>query len=832
MAAAQPEPPGRQLAADSEWKFFLGDPQSAEARTFNDASWRTVDLPHDWSIEGKPDKNNPSASGGGYFPAGAGWYRKAFAAPAAWKGKRVSVEFDGVYMNATVFLNGHKLGTQPYGYTSFRFDLTAELDFSAPNLLAVRVDNSAQPNSRWYSGSGIYRHVRVVVTDPTHVAHWGVFVTTPEISKSQAKISVRIRVANEAAGPAGITVRTTVTGPAGASAGSAQSGMNIAPGDETETTQEITVANPELWSPESPKLYRAVTRVMKDAKVIDEVVTPFGIRSLAWSVEKGFMLNGKPVKLTGGSVHHDNGPLGAAAFDRAEERKVQLLKAAGHNAVRTAHNPPSPAFLDACDRLGLLVLDEPFDAWKIGKLKFDYGRYFDDWGRRDISAMVQRDRNHPSVVIWGIGNEIPEVFTDKGGPIAKELAAQVRSLDSTRPLTQAFPGTTSGPNADAVFSVLDIGGYNYNLAHNQADDHRRLPSRIMMTTESFPADVFEQWQLVKDNPYIIGEFVWTAMDYLGESGIGAWVYGTPEQAAMAAKFAGMMQAMVDQYFLAMANGIDMAEMMKKNQNSDASDMAALFAGYPWHSSNCGDLDLTGYRKPQSYYRDILWNGGDRVYPTVRLPEPEGKKIIAAAWSVYPTLPSWTWPGREGKDMLVDVYSGAEKVRLFLNDKLIGEMPTGREQRFRATFTVPYALGSLRAAGARGDRIVAESVLMTAGDPARVRLTADRAIIRADGQDLSFVTVEALDAQGRLQPNANQEIQFAVSGPGKIAAAGNADGKSDEPYQGNRCKLFNGRAMVVVRGSRKHGRIELTATAEGLSAATVAIQAQPAARPEI
>ena len=735
-------------------------------------------------------------------------------------------------MDATVFLNGRKLGSQPYGYTSFRFDLTEGLDFSAPNLLVVRVDNSAQPNSRWYSGSGIYRHVRVVVTDPIHVAHWGVFVTTPEISNGQAKISVHTRVANESSAPAGITVQTTVTGPAGGAGGSAQSALSVAPGGEAETTLEIAVVNPKLWSVESPTLYRAVTRVMKDGKAIDEVVTPFGIRSLAWSAEKGFLLNGKPVKLTGGSVHHDNGLLGAAAFDRAEERRVELLKAAGHNAVRTAHNPPSPAFLDACDRLGLLVLDEPFDAWKIHKLKFDYGQYFDDWWRRDLTAMVERDRNHPSVVIWGIGNEIPEVFTDKGGPMAKELAGLVRSLDSTRPLTQALPGSTSGPNADAVLSVLDIGGYNYNLAHNQADDHRRVPSRIMLTTESFPADAFEQWQLAQENPYIVGEFVWTAMDYLGESGVGAWAYGTPEQAAMAGKFASMMQTMVEQVFLAMANGVDMAEMMKKNQNSDTAGLAALFPGYPWHASNCGDLDLTGYRKPQSYYRDILWNGGDRVYPTVRLPEPEGKKIVAAGWSVYPTLPSWTWPGQEGKDMLVDVYSGAESVRLFLNDKLMGEMPTGRDQRFKATFTVPYAPGSLRAVGVRGNRTVAESILTTAGDPARLRLTADRQVIRADGQDLSFVTVEALDAQGRPQPNAGQEVHFTLTGAGTIAAVGNADGKSDEPYQGNRCKLFNGRATLVVRSSRKPGRTELTANAPGLTAATVAIQAQPARRPEL
>jgi len=821
-------PPVRQpLSADFNWKFLLGDPAGAEAMGFSDASWRTVNLPHDWSLEGKPDPKNPSGQGDGYFPAGVGWYRKTFTAPASWNGKRVTIEFDGVYMNATVYLNGQKLGTHPYGYTSFHFDLTPHLNLSAVNLLAVRVDNSAQPNSRWYSGSGIYRHVRVWVTEPVRVAHWGVFVTTPKVSIAKAAVAVRVRVTNDTAGQAAVVVRTQLTGPNGALLGQVESPANPAPGRETEVAQEVSLPNPALWSPRTPQLYRAITRIWEGGRVIDEVVTPFGIRSLAWSAEKGFLLNGKSIKLAGGCLHHDNGPLGAAAFDRAEERKVELLKAAGFNAVRTAHNPPSPAFLDACDRLGLLVLDEPFDVWKISKLKFDYGRYFDDWWRRDITAMVQRDRNHPSVIIWGIGNEIPEVFTDKGGPIAKELVAQVRSLDNTRPLTQAFPGHTSGPNADAVFSVLDIGGYNYNLANNQADDHRRLPSRIMLTTESFPANAFEQWQLVKDNPYIIGEFVWTAIDYLGESGIGAWVYGTPEQAAMAEKLPGMMQAMADQMFIAMANGVDMAAMMKKNQNSDAAGLAALFPGYPWHAANCGDLDLTGYRKPQSYYRDILWNGGDRVYPTVRLPEPEGKRIIAAGWSVYPTHPSWTWPGQEGKPLQIDVYSGAEKVRLFLNDKLIGEKPTGREQQFKATFTLPYAPGTLRAVGLKGDRKVAESVLTTVGEPAQLRLTADRDVVRADGQDLSFLTVEALDAKGRAQPNADPLVEFQISGPGVIAAVGNADGTSDELYQGHQRRLFHGRALVIVRAAKTPGAIQLTATAPGLASARQMIRTQTA-----
>ena len=833
--AAQPQTSRQELDADSDWRFLLGDPSGAEARQFADGSWRTVNLPHDWSIEGVPDKNNPTASGGGFFPAGTGWYRKAFTAPQQWKGKRVSVEFDGVYKDATVYLNGNKLGTHPYGYTSFGFDLTANLDFSEPNVLAVRVDNSAQPNSRWYSGSGIYRHVRVVVTDSTHVARWGVFVTTPEVSGSAARVSLRTRVVNESAEQVGVTVRTTLADRAGKQAGSVQSTVTIAPGSEIEASQEIVVANPALWSPESPGLYRAVTQVLKSGTVVDEVVTPFGIRSLSWSAEKGLLLNGKSIKLTGGSVHHDNGPLGAAAFDRAEERKVQLLKAAGHNAVRTAHNPPSPAFLDACDRLGLLVLDEPFDSWKARKVKFDYSRDFDEWWQRDISAMVLRDRNHPSIVIWGIGNEIPELEVERGREIGKQLADQVRSLDSTRPLTLAFPGTTTTPNAEGVFSLLDITGYNYNILPSYEADHRQLRTRIMLTTESFPAKAFPLWEISQDSPFVIGDFTWTAMDYLGESGIGAWSYGTPEQAQMAAKIMGGMTATVDTMFLGMANGVDMTAAMAQGAADPAmkAAMEVLFHGYPWHAAVCGDLDLTGFRKPQSYYRDILWNGGDRVYATVRFPEPEGKKIIAVGWATYPTVPSWNWPGQEGKEMQVEVYSGAEKVRLFLNDKLIGEQPTGREQQFKALFSVPYAPGTLRAVGVRGDRAVAESVLTTTGKPARLRLTADRTMLQADGQDLSYITVEALDAEGRFQPDADQEVQFAISGPGVIAAVGNGDGKDTATYQGDRRKLFQGRALVVVRTSRQGGPIHLTATVPGLSAGFVDIQARAAhPRPEL
>jgi beta-galactosidase len=819
LAARSASSPRTVLSADADWRFVLGDPAGAESPTFDAQSWRTLSVPHDWSIEEAPAEKNPTGGGGGYFSSGIGWYRKTFTAPASWKGKRLILEFDGVSGDSSVYLNGQKLGTHPYAYTSFRFDITPQVKISETNVLALRVDNSLQPNSRWYSGSGIYRHVRVVVTEPIHVAPWGVFVSTPEASPSSAKVIVKTQIQNDTTGAEEVTLKTFIVTPSGARLHEQTETVKLPTGQPAETTQEITVNQPALWSPQSPQLYHAITQLIKNGKTVDQVDTPFGIRTLAWSMEKGLLLNGASIKLAGGSVHHDNGPLGAAAFDRAEERKVELLKGAGFNAVRTAHNPPSPAFLDACDRLGLLVIDEPFDVWTVSKRKYDYARFFKEWWQQDIDAMVKRDRNHPSIILWGIGNEIPEVWTEEGAPIAKQLAERVRSLDSSRPLTQAFPGATYGPNPDAAISQVDIAGYNYNLAQSQAEDHRRVPGRIMMTTESFPEDAFEQWELVQDHPYIVGEFVWTAMDYLGESGIGAWSYGEPKQATQL----GQMKNFLRVYMAKM--GADGKNPMAAFQNGQPA--SPISPGFPWHSAYCGDLDLTGFRKPSSYYRDILWNGGDRVYATVRLPEPEGKKILAAAWTVYPTQPNWTWPGQEGKPLTVEVYSGAERVRLYLNDKLIGEKPTGREQAFKAEFEVPYAPGILKAAGIRADHVVAESILQTTGDPVRLKLTADRIAVNADGQDLAFITVEAVDEKGHLQINSNQKVHFTASGAGKIAAVGSGDGRSEDSYTGDAFNLFNGRALIVLRTSVKAGQIRLQADAEGLAAGTAVIESRPA-----
>jgi beta-galactosidase len=794
IQATQAGEAGRQhILMDPGWRFQLGDVNDGQAVAFNDKAWRMVDLPHDWSIEGGFDPNYPMSAAGGYLPAGVGWYRRAFITPDAWNGKRVTIEFEGVYMNADVWLNGQHLGFHPYGYTGFRYDVTSQLKPGAVNTLAVKVDNSKQRNSRWYSGSGIYRHVWLTVTDPVHLAPWGVFVTTPDANAAKAWVQVQTRIQNDSDAERTCTLRTTLLDPNGSSAGVAKTETSVPAHDEKVITTAISVASPKLWSPDAPSLYRAVSAIHAGDKAVDEVRTTFGIRTLRISAEKGFELNGQTLKLCGGCVHHDNGCLGAAAFDRAEERRVELLKAAGFNAIRTSHNPPSTAFLDACDRLGMIVMDEAFDAWAKTKNKFDYGISFKEWWPSDIEAMVLRDRNHPSVVFWSLGNEIPERASPDGTRTSKMLADYVRSLDGTRFITSALNGARKWSDLDPTFATLDVAGYNYAMA-NTAADHERVPSRVIVCTESFPKAAFESWTYCHDKSYVIGDFVWTALDYIGEAAIGRYAYSTDTNAGNRSFGGGTKQL------------------------------------YPWHNAWCGDLDLMGGRKAISHYRNVIWDRGEKLYVGVREPQTESRTIrLGNDWSVWPTWESWTWPGFEGKSLDVEVYSSSDKVQLYLNDKLIGEKPTTRAESFTATFSVPYAPGKLRAVVVQGDKKIAENILTTAGDAARIRLVPDRAAVSAGGQDLSFVTVEVTDKAGQLQPNAEHPIHFSVTGAGVIAGVDNGSDRSEERYQADQRKALHGRALVVIRSQQQPGQIKLTAASPGLESATVTIQSRPAAQ---
>lgn len=772
----------RKQLFNDHWKFFPGDTAAARGADYNDTHWREVELPHDWSIEGRISPKSPTAGGGGYFPAGIGWYRKTFSIPEAWKTKKVSVYFEGVYMNSEVFVNGKSLGVYPYGYSSFSYDLTPYLMFDRENVIAVRVDNSQHVNSRWYSGSGIYRHVWMMVTDPVHVAQWGVDVTTPEVTSKKAIVQVKTLVKNETSSAQQVELKTLLWNKNSKNAGSNQVRVELPANSEKIITQTIAVLKPLLWSTETPDLYQAQVQVVKNKKVIDDTKTSFGIRSIKFTAANGFQLNGKTLKINGGCVHHDNGCLGAAAFDRAEERKVELLKAAGFNAVRTSHNPPSEAFLDACDRLGLLVMDESFDCWKKGKNKFDYSRYFNDWWKRDLDAMVLRDRNHPSIVMWSIGNEIPERGTPDATKTAKMLVDEVKRMDASRPVTSAIVENGKKWEAfDSLMAVHDVAGYNYHL-FNAPADHERVPSRVIVHTESYPRDAFTNWKLVENNSYVIGDFVWTAMDYLGESGIGRWYYS--------------------------------GEAPGQHWENEL---------FPWHGAYCGDIDLIGWRKPISHYRSLLYNNTEKLYLAVREPEPAPLEIKDTWWTVWPTWESWNWPDFEGKVIQVEVYSKYSSVRLYLNDKLIGQKETGKEQEYKATFDVPYIQGIVKAVGVENDKEVESTILQTAGDASKIKITADRKEIAADGQDLSYVAIEITDKDGILHPTAANRLQFEIEGPAVIAGVDNADLKDCDSYIGNTRKAWHGRALVVIRSTHDAGDVKLTVTSPGLSRAVLNIK---------
>ncbi|GGA66414.1 beta-galactosidase [Flavobacterium palustre] len=778
----------RKQNFDNDWKFALGDSPENSSVNFDDGNWRKLDLPHDWSIEGKSEKNNPSGGDGGFYPMGTAWYRKVFSVPAEWKNQKTAIYFEGVYMNATVFVNGKSVGMQPYGYTSFEYDLTPYLKFGQQNTIAVKVDNSQQKNSRWYSGSGIYRHVWLKVRNPIHITTWGVAITTPKVTNEKALVEVKTNVKNETASSQKVALLIDVKDAKGNNAASKEVTVELKANEEKEIEQQLTVDKPLLWSPETPDLYKAEIKIIKVGEIkagdepIDVVTKNFGIRTIEFSAEKGFVLNGKKTLLNGGCVHHDNGALGAAAYDRAEVRKVELLKKAGFNAVRTSHNLPSEAFLDTCDRLGLMVIDEAFDGWKESKTPYDYSTLFDKWWKHDVASMVLRDRNHPSIIMWSIGNEIIERAKPEAVETAKMLANAVRAIDPTRPVTSAMTTWTKDWEIfDPLMSAHDVAGYNYQL-HRAESDHARVPSRIIVQTESYPKDAFANWNLVQKHNYIIGDFVWTAMDYLGESGIGRYVY--PGEPA--------------------------GEHWEGNL-------------YPWHGAYCGDVDLTGWRKPISHYRSMLYNNTEKLYMAVREPNPESGAIKLTSWAVWPTWESWTWPGHEGKNIEVEVYSKYPKVRLYLNGKVIGEKETSQQQEFKATFTIPYAAGELKAVGVENDKEVETTILKTAKKAAKIKLTADRKEITADGQDLSYVVVELLDENGVLDPNATNQLTFNISGAGTIVGVDNASLKDTDLYVANTRKAWNGRAMVIIKSTKKAGVINFEVTSPSLEKSTLKLK---------
>jgi beta-galactosidase len=788
---------------DFGWKFMKGDFPGAEQPSFSDADWRSLDLPHDWSIEGPVDERAASGGAGGYMPTGIGWYRKTFAVPESYRGKVVRLEFDGVYQNSDVWINGHHLGRRPYGYIPFVYDLTGHLKFGAHNVVAVRVDNSNQTNCRWYSGSGIYRRTWLHVLNDVHVAQWGTFVTCPQVQSSSAVVEVRTRVANLRAAAAQCTLSTAILDAGGLAVATLETPQAVAAGDCGEFVQQLTVADPKLWSVDQPYLYR-VRSTLRDAEnAVDVYDTPFGIREAVFDARHGFLLNGERIKLNGVCIHHEAGSVGAAVPLRVWERRLQILREMGCNAIRTSHNPCASEFLDLCDRMGFLVMAEAFDEWKIakGQIRNGYHIYFDEWHERDLVNFLHRDRNHPSIVLWSAGNEIPDQSAPDGAETLRELIRIFHREDPTRPVTAACDRIASEPPSNTVrpefLAELDIVGYNYvDRWRDRAEkyysiDHAAFPDRRVIGTESggmggirgdyrglFSGDspearwlLFERnrsidteqlWQFVSTYDYVAGDFMWTGIDYLGES------------------------------------------------------------FWPMRISPSGVLDTCAFKKDGFYFYQSQWTRKPMLH----------------------LFPHWNWEGREGQIIPVACYTNCDTVELFVNGKSFGvkgyEFPRlgmegaygnypPRARALRTTadlhlsWDVPYEAGVLKAVGLKDGRVAATVEVATAGPPAAIALSADRLMIAADRRDVAHITVEIHDARGNLAPLAMNEVAFTVEGEGRLIGVDNGDPFSREDYKSDRRRAFNGMCLAIVQSTAAGGRIKIAAASPGLAPAAVTIE---------
>ena len=788
---------------DDGWKFFKGDIKGAEKPSFDDRSWREVDLPHDWSIEELPVQESgktigpfsiesPGARATGYTLGGTAWYRKTFSFNTKEKYSKTIIIFDGVYMNCEVWVNGKHAGTHPYGYTAFDFDISGFLNPDGrENVIAVRVKNEGR-NSRWYSGSGIYRHVWLIRKQAINIPQNGAFISTENITPSEASIKLETVVSNSTGVNVTVSLSVRINGPDGSISKFNESQVKIiAPGND-EIFQTVTIQNPELWSVEDPNMYTAQIQVITNGILTDKVVIPFGIRVIHFDAQTGFTLNGKKVLLKGGCLHHDNGFLGSVTIDRAEERRVELMKAYGFNAIRTSHNPPSKQFLDACDRIGILVMDEAFDIWEHAKNPQDYHLYFKEWWQKDLESMIFRDRNHPSVIMWSIGNELNERADSVGYIITKRLAEETRRLDPTRPVTEAICGFWDHPGQEwsttaPAFVLLDIGGYNY-LSGQYEPDHELYPERIMVGTESFPGEAYDYWEQVEKNSWVIGDFVWTGMDYLGESRLG---------------------------------NAQLVDTSRRNRNFSRTSSLPT-----WFNAFCGDIDLCGSKKPQLLYRDVIWNNS-KLEMVVHSPVPEEIREMVSPWGWPDESPSWNWDGNEGKPLNVRVFSSYPSIRLVLNGKIIGEQTACDSCKLIFNFMVPYEPGVLKAVALENGIEVASKELRTTGPPSRIKLTADRTAIQADRNDLSYVKLEITDALGNPIPDATIPVRLFVSGAGEIAGSGNACPFDMESFNNPVCKTYKGQALAILRPLKdmQTGIITLAAEADGLTSGKIIIDVQ-------
>lgn len=785
----------QRLLMDLNWKFSQADTIGADKTVFNDSKWRVLNLPHDWSIESEFIQNTPTGGGGGYLPTGIGWYRKHFNLPKSSISKSVWIEFDGVYQNSDVWINGHHLGHYPNGYMSFYYDLTPYIK-AGENIISVRVDNSLQPNTRWYSGSGIYRHVWLNIANTLHVAQWGTYITTTEVDSSSALVNIKTKIDNSRSVSQNVVVRSVIVDAKGNEIATKESPVSISSKDQTDAEQTVTITRPDLWSLESPTLYTVRSIVLEKGKQIDEVISSFGIRDIKYDENKGFLLNGKAVKMKGVCLHHEAGSVGAAVPKGVWVRRLQILKEMGCNAIRTSHNPVAPEFLELCDQMGFLVQNEIFDVWRAGKVKYDYANYFNQWSQHDLVNFIHRDRNHPSVVMWSAGNEIGEQGQPKGYEVLRPLIETFHREDPGRPVTTGNDhiADDNSPATPEFLAMLDIVGYNYvdrwrarrELFYDL--DKRAHPNWKMVGTENIsisgirgnyfgggfgridssdirPANMgtvirAEQlWKFTSLHDYVIGDFMWTGIDYLGE------------------------------------------------------------ARWPAKNASSGVIDLCGFPKDAYYFYQSQWT----TKPVIHL------------------SPHWNWKGREGKVIPVMAYTNCDTVELFLNGKSFGmkalEFPrpgnAGAWNRYdrppvgnttadlHLMWDVPYEAGVLKAVGRKGGKIVIEEEIRTTGKPAGFRLSVDRTTIEANPEDVVHIKIEVVDEAGNLIPDAAEPVQIVVEGAGRLIGLDNGNPVDHTSMKSDKRNTFNGLALAVVQPDNTTGPIRVR-TSSSLKNASIEI----------
>lgn len=800
------------------WKFYLGDDSIAYNAQYDDAKWRILDLPHDWSIEADFSLKNPATPGGGALPGGIGWYRKDFVVDKSDKGKNIYIDFDGIYWNSKVWINGHLLGERPNGYISFRYDLTPYIKVGERNVIAVRVDNSKQPNSRWYSGSGIYRNVRLVTTNALHVDLWGTYVTTPTVAKDNAEIKIETNIKNSSDLSQTFELYSILIDKDGKEIAGINNSESVGIGENISMNQSLKVSNPILWSIDNPYLYKIVTRIEQNGKVVDEYETPLGIRYFSFDPNKGFFLNGESVKIKGVCNHHDLGFLGAAVNTRAIERQLEILKEMGCNGIRTSHNPPAPELLDLCDKMGFIVMDEAFDMWRKKKSPYDYSQYFPEWHERDLTDLILRDRNHPSIFMWSIGNEILEQWShinadtldlqqanmvlnfantlNKKDIDAKELhvnslltiklADIAKKLDPTRPITT---GNNETEPSNHIFrsGAMDIIGFNYH-ENNWVNFHEKFPNQKLIITEStsglmsrgyyeMPSDSMNIWPERWDKPFERPVHHCSSYDNCHVP------WGSTHE--------------------------DTWRLVK---NYDHISGVYLWTGFdylgeptpfwwPSRSSYFGVIDLAGFPKDIYYMYQSEWTNKDVLH----------------------IFPHWNW--KEGQ--IVDIwayFNNADEVELFLNGLSLGKKAKEKDV-YHVFWRVPFQKGTLKAVSYKDGKEVLAREVKTTGDPISIKLTADRQTIKADGKDLSFITVEALDAEGNPVPVADNLINFTIEGDGFIAGTDNGDPTDPNSLKKPSRKLFSGKALAVVQSHKKAGKIILKATSSNLKQASIEINSK-------